>query len=726
MRCPGRPTGCSAASPGPVRLGGRGPHSHARWSPARRCDRRSPPCGGGRRTAGPPVACWGCRRTVPRWLCSAVPSGHAASTTQQPRWPSVGAGAATGRSTTSWAGATGSGTKAGPPAQGAGRVGERGPVRDAGALRGADGRRLLCGRCGGVPVRGDDRGRVGGGRRPVDPGAAPRSSWRSPDRQCPGTRGGGGDRALGGRRLPRGRAGRGARPAARRPLRSRCHGSCGGVPRAQGCRRRRGKGGRSLRPVCPRGGCGVSAAGPGTGTLGDLSEPIHVHVVGIGGAGMSAIATVLQAMGHTVTGSDLKESAVTDRLRRSGINVAIGHLAGNVGTADALTLSSAVAEDNPEVVEARRRGVPVLPRAQTLAAITALRRCIAVAGTHGKTTTASMLALILVEAGMRPSFLIGGEVNEIGTNAVWDSGEWIVVEADESDGTFLSLVPDIAIVTNVEADHLDHYGSFAAVRAAFEEFVASARSRRVVGGDDPVAAEIGRATGSDVVGTTPESTHRMIDLDLARSSVSFELMAPGGADLGRLAVPVPGLHNAKNAAVAAVAALAAGVPFDAAARALARFAGVARRFEFRGSVGGVTFVDDYAHLPSEVRAALAAARNGDWRRVVAVFQPHRYSRTAELWAEFGTAFGDADVVVVADVYGAGEAPVPGVSGRLVADAVRRSVPQMPVYYVAGRGDLGRTVGALLEPGDLCCTLGAGDLTSLPDELLSAPVWTSGG
>ena len=470
----------------------------------------------------------------------------------------------------------------------------------------------------------------------------------------------------------------------------------------------------------------MSAAGPGTGTLGDLSEPIHVHVVGIGGAGMSAIATVLQAMGHTVTGSDLKESAVTDRLRRSGINVEIGHQAGNVGTADALTVSTAVAESNPEVVEARRRGVPVLPRAHTLAAITGLRRCIAVAGTHGKTTTASMLALILVEAGMRPSFLIGGEVNEIGTNAVWDSGEWIVVEADESDGTFLSLVPDIAIVTNVEADHLDHYGTFAAMRAAFEEFVASARSRRVVGGDDPVAAEIGRATGADVVGTTSESTFRMIDLDLARSSLSFELSAPGGNDLGRLVVPVPGLHNAKNAAVAAVAALAAGVPFDAAARALARFAGVARRFEFRGSVGGVTFVDDYAHLPSEVRAALAAARNGDWRRVVAVFHPHRYSRTAELWAEFGTAFGDADVVVVADVYGAGEAPVPGVSGRLVADAVRRSVPQMPVYYVAGRGDLGRTVGALLEPGDLCCTLGAGDLTSLPDELLSAPVWASGG
>lgn len=458
------------------------------------------------------------------------------------------------------------------------------------------------------------------------------------------------------------------------------------------------------------------------GGLGDLSQPIRVHVVGVGGAGMSAIATVLHAMGHVVTGSDLKESAVTERLRRSGIAVAIGHRGDNIGSADVVTVSSAVAESNPEVLEARRRGVPVLPRSQALAAIAALRRCIAVAGTHGKTTTASMLALLLVEAGLRPSFLIGGEVNEIGTNAVWDDGAWIVIEADESDGTFLSLTPDIAIVTNVEADHLDHYGSFAAVRAAFEEFVASAREHRVVGGDDPVAAEIGRATGSVVVGTTEECTYRMVDLELARSSVSFGLMAPDGLSLGRLAVPVPGLHNAKNAAVATVAALATGVPFATAARALARFAGVARRFEFRGAIGGVTFVDDYAHLPTEVRAALAAARNGGWQRVVAVFQPHRYTRTADLWADFGPVFADADVVVVTDVYGAGEAPVPGVSGRLVADAVRQSLPDMPVHYVPGRGDLSHAVAMLLEPGDLCCTLGAGDLTSLPDELMSDPGW----
>lgn len=461
---------------------------------------------------------------------------------------------------------------------------------------------------------------------------------------------------------------------------------------------------------------------PGTGPLGDLGRPLAVHVVGIGGAGMSAIATVLHAMGHTVTGSDLKASTVTERLRGAGIGVSVGHAADNLGGADVVTVSSAIPADNPEIVEARRRGIPVADRAETLAAIASLKRCIAVAGTHGKTTTASMLALQLVEGGIRPSFLIGGDVNEIGTNAVWDDGAWLVVEADESDGSFLALAPEIAVVTNVEADHLDHYGSFAAVRSAFETFAAGASRHRVVGGDDQVAAAIGSADHADVVGTGPGCTHRIVDLALARSSVSFGLVGPSGDQLGRLDVPVPGLHNARNAAVAAVTSLAVGVPVAVSARALARFAGVARRFEFRGAVDGVTFVDDYAHLPTEVRAALAAARDGDWRRVVAVFQPHRYSRTAELAEAFGPAFGDADLVVVTDVYGAGEAPVPGVSGQLVADSIRRSFPDMPVLYMVGRADLRATLTDLLQAGDLCVTLGAGDLTSLPDELMSGPGW----
>jgi UDP-N-acetylmuramate--alanine ligase len=449
----------------------------------------------------------------------------------------------------------------------------------------------------------------------------------------------------------------------------------------------------------------------------DPDRPRHIHVVGIGGAGMSAIASVLATMGHRVSGSDLRSSPVTERLVAAGIPVAIGHRAENVVGAEVVTSSPAVAADNPELVEARRLGLVLLTRAEALAGVAALKRSIAVAGTHGKTTTASMLALVLVEAGMDASFVVGGDLCGVGTNAVWDGGEWLVVEADESDGSFLDLRPDIAVITNVESDHLDHYGTFDALRDAFDRFCSSA-ARRVVGGDDPTSAAIGRAHGADLVGLGTACTHRLVRLELARSSLSFDLVRPDGpADL-HLEVPVPGAYNARHAAVAAVAALAAGAPEAAVAAALARFGGVARRFEFRGSARGVTFVDDYGHLPGEVQAVLAAARGGGWRRVVAVFQPHRFTRTAELGRQFGPAFADADVVVITDVYSAGQAPIPGVSGRMVAEAVQDSFPDKPVHYVVSRNELARFVAGLLQDGDLCLTLGAGDVTSLPDELLA--------
>ncbi|HEX4433780.1 MAG TPA: UDP-N-acetylmuramate--L-alanine ligase [Acidimicrobiales bacterium] len=453
----------------------------------------------------------------------------------------------------------------------------------------------------------------------------------------------------------------------------------------------------------------------------DLAQPRRIHIVGIGGAGMSAIALVLRAMGHHVSGSDLKDSPVAERLRSHGITVAVGHAAENLGGADAVTYSPAVQPENPELAEARARGIRVAPRSEVLAAICATRRCLAVSGTHGKTTTASMLSLILVEAGLRPSFLIGADVNEIGTNAVWDTGEWLVVEADESYGTFQAIRPDLAVLTNVEPDHLDFYGTFDVLRAAFADFVAAARDGSVVCADDPEAAAIGREHGATTVGAGPDSAYVMEQLDLQRSSVSFTLRGPEGV-LGPIAIGVPGLHNARNGATAVVAALQAGAPFAAAQTALARFAGVTRRFEFRGEAAGVTFVDDYAHLPAEVRAALATARTGGWPRVVAVFQPHRFSRTAALATEFGTAFADADVLVVTDIYSAGERPVPGVSGRLVADAVRDQDQRLPVTYVAGWEELRQTVAAELRPGDLCLTLGAGDLTTLPDQLLESPQW----
>jgi UDP-N-acetylmuramate--alanine ligase len=453
----------------------------------------------------------------------------------------------------------------------------------------------------------------------------------------------------------------------------------------------------------------------------DLAVPRRIHIVGIGGAGMSAIAIVLRDMGHAVSGSDLKDSPVADRLRSHGITVAVGHRPENIEGADAVTFSPAVQAENPELAEARARSIRVVPRSEMLAAICATRQCLAVSGTHGKTTTASMLSLILVEAGLQPSFVIGADVNEIGTNAVWDSGEWLVVEADESYGTFRAIQPDLAVLTNVEPDHLDYYGTFEALRDAFAEFVAGARLGSVVCADDPEAAAIGREHGAITVGSDPGSTYTMDRLDLQRSSVSFTLRGPEG-ELGTVGIGVPGLHNARNGATAVVAALQVGAPFAAAQAALARFAGVTRRFEFRGESGGVTFVDDYAHLPTEVRAALATAKTGGWSRVVAVFQPHRFSRTAALASEFGTAFGDADVLVVTDIYSAGERPVPGVSGRLVADAVRAQNPFLPVTYAAGWEELREVVAAELRAGDLCLTLGAGDLTTLPDELLESPQW----
>ena len=458
----------------------------------------------------------------------------------------------------------------------------------------------------------------------------------------------------------------------------------------------------------------------GTATL-DLRAPQRIHIVGIGGAGMSAIALVLKDMGHTVSGSDLKDSAVTQRLRSRGIEVAVGHAPQNVGQADAVTSSPAVDPRNAELQAARTRGIAVVPRSEMLAAICATRRCLAVAGTHGKTTTASMLSLMLVEAGMRPSFVIGADVNEIGSNAVWDTGDWLVVEADESYGTFRALRPDLAVLTSVEPDHLDYYGTFDALRAAFVEFVEQAEGGAVVCADDPEAAAIGRATGARSVGTAEDADYRIVGLEEGRSSVSFTLEGPEG-ELGPIRVGVPGIHNARNAAVAAVAALLAGAPYASAQAALARFAGVTRRFEFRGEAGGVTFVDDYAHLPGEVRVALATAKAGGWQRIVAVFQPHRFTRTAALADQFGTAFSAADELVVTDVYSAGEPAVPGVSGRLVVEAVRAQDPRLPVTYAPGWEELARAVADRLRPGDLCLTLGAGDLTTLPDELLESPTW----
>jgi len=478
----------------------------------------------------------------------------------------------------------------------------------------------------------------------------------------------------------------------------------------------------------------------------DLSLTQHIHVVGVGGAGMSAVAAVLAAMGHEVTGSDIKASSMFRRLQGLGLDVSVGHDPDNVAGATALTVSSAIALSNIEVVEARRRNIPVFSRADMLASIAALRRTIAVAGTHGKTTTSSMLSLILVEAGLRPSFIIGGDLNDIGTNAVWDSGEWLVVEADESDRTFLRLSPEVAVVTSIEPDHLETYGSFEVLRDAFSSFMAAA-SKPVVSADDDLARTLA-PPGAVTFGRHESARYRIGDLVCSRSAISFSLTDPGAAladqddsladpgaaladpgaggapprSLGQFEVAVPGEYNARNAAAAIVVALIVGAEPEAARRALARFGGVARRFEFRGERNGVTFVDDYAHLPSEVKAGLGAARSGGYERVVCVFQPHRYSRIAALAADFASAFVDCDVLFVTDVYSAGEAARPGVTGRLITDAVLAAHPDADVTYTATHQELLAHLRQRLRAGDCCITLEAGDLTGLPDELLSDETW----
>jgi UDP-N-acetylmuramate--alanine ligase len=444
--------------------------------------------------------------------------------------------------------------------------------------------------------------------------------------------------------------------------------------------------------------------------------PRRIHVLGIGGSGMSAIATVLVAMGHTVSGSDAADSSVLTGLRSLGITTHVGHAADHVVGADVVAASTAVPADNPELVAARAGGIPVLRRAEALAAICATRRTIAIGGTHGKTTTTAMTALALREAGLEPSFIVGGEVTGLGGGASWGSGGWFVVEADESDGTFTELGAEAVVVTNVEADHLDFHGTFENLQAAFRAFLSSASGPRVVCIDDPVAARLAEGLDCLTYGTGESADYRMADVQTGRSGVATTIVHHG-AELGRIDVPLPGVHNARNATAALVVALALGASFADAARGLAAFAGVRRRFEHRGEAGGVTFVDDYAHLPSEVSAALEAARGGAYGRVVCVFQPHRYTRTAALWREFADAFTGADVLAVTGIYAAGQDPLPGVTGKLIVDAVLDAHPYQRVAWLPGRSDLLAWLGAELRPGDLCLTLGAGDLTTLPDELV---------
>jgi UDP-N-acetylmuramate--alanine ligase len=435
---------------------------------------------------------------------------------------------------------------------------------------------------------------------------------------------------------------------------------------------------------------------------------------------MSAIATVLLAMGHDVSGSDASGSAVLDRLASAGARVHAGHEPASVEGRDAVLVSTAIPADDPEVLAAHAAGIPVLRRAEALAAICRMRRTLAVSGTHGKTTTTAMLALALRAAGQAPSFIVGGDIGGLGTGAAWDDGEWFVVEADESDGTFIELGAEGVIVTNLEADHLDHWGTFDALRAAFCRFVADASGPRVLCADDPGSATIAaEVAGCVTYGTDPGADHRITEVVSSRDGVRFRFANR------EVFVPEPGVHNARNAAAVLAMCAELGLDLDAAVASLGDFAGVGRRFERRGELGGITFVDSYDHLPTEVAAVLAAARAGGWDRIVCVFQPHRYTRTAALWRDFADAFVDADLVVVTDIYAAGQLPIEGVTGKLIVDAVLDAHPRTRLAWLPRRGDVRSWLLHELRAGDLCLTLGAGDLTTLPDDLLGTLARGSG-
>ncbi len=434
---------------------------------------------------------------------------------------------------------------------------------------------------------------------------------------------------------------------------------------------------------------------------------------------MSAYAAILAELGHTVTGSDVREHPRLDRLRLLGVTCSVPQRAGNLpASLDAVIVSSAVPATNVEVAAATARGIPVLTRAEALAGIVATRRGMGIAGTHGKTTTSSMITLILRAAGMQPSFLIGSELNDVGANEALGEGEWLVVEADESDGTFLELGLEAALVTNVDNDHLWFWGDMDRLRAAFAEYVMQVERLAVLCADDPFLAGLAtEKAGSVTYGFAETARYRVGDYEGGPTGSRFTLSVDG-EPVGDLQLPIIGHHHAQNAAGAAAMAMELGCDFATVQRALAGFGGVARRFQHRGEIDGVAIIDDYALLPPEVRGTIGAAREAGYRRVIAVFQPFRYARTAVMWADFAEAFVGADQVILTDVCGFHESPIPGVTGDLLVRAVLDAHPDQRVAYFPHRAELADLVPAYARPGDVILTLGGGDITTLGDELVA--------
>ena len=454
-----------------------------------------------------------------------------------------------------------------------------------------------------------------------------------------------------------------------------------------------------------------------------------IHFVGIGGIGMSGIAEVLVNLGYVVQGSDASDSANVKRLRDKGARVAVGHAAENLGSAEVVVVSTAIKRDNPELAAARAKRLAVVRRAEMLAELMRLKCCVAIAGTHGKTTTTSMVAALLDAGGFDPTVINGGIINAYGTNARLGGGDWMVVEADESDGTFLKLPADVAIVTNIDPEHLDHFKTFEAIETAFENFVTNVPfyGFAVMCIDHPeVQALIGQIRDRRVItyGRNPQADVRLVDLEIRDGISHFAVEIRDRIRMTHLRIeglelPMPGEHNALNATAAIAVADQLKVPAEAIRKGLKGFSGVKRRFTRTGAVGGITVIDDYGHHPVEISAVLKAARQSARRDVIAVVQPHRYSRVHDLFNEFATCFNDADTVIVAPIYAAGEAPIEGVTHEELVQRIRAR-GHRDARVLDKPEDLAKLIASRAEEGDYVVCLGAGNITqwaaALPGEL----------
>jgi UDP-N-acetylmuramate--alanine ligase len=446
----------------------------------------------------------------------------------------------------------------------------------------------------------------------------------------------------------------------------------------------------------------------------------RIHMIGIGGIGMSGIAEVLLTLGYSVSGSDTKPSTITERLQDLGATIFEGHKAENVDGAHVVVTSSAVRADNPEVLEAHKRKIPVIPRAEMLAELMRLKYGIAVGGAHGKTTTTSMVASILAAARLDPTFVIGGRVNQAGTTARVGKGEYFIVEADESDRSFLLFAPVVAVVTTIDREHLDQYSSLEDIQAAFLQFVNSVPfyGAAVLCLDEPNVQAIIPNVKRPIItyGVSNQSDLVISDIQLQGMGSEFRLTYKG-EDLGMFQLPhPPGIHNVRNAAAAAAVALYLNVPTDLIREGIGKFAGVGRRFDVKGAVNNITVVDDYGHHPAEIRATLEAARVCKFNRLLVLFQPHRYTRTQHLWAEFLRTFNHADILVLLDIYSAGETPIPGITSEELAKGIRDAGHKNVFYY--------RSMQAAVEfllrearPGDAILTIGAGNVSRASNELM---------